>query len=398
MQVMSGRELGQRMRNAFSRVIVGLERPVETVILGMLTPGDIHHVSFEGNPGVGKTLLAETAARVVSGTYQRVQGLPDLLPSSFLGYIKYLDEIGIRKVLKPGTLTLESWQILVEHFRRRGDINVLLESNDFTKLPGIEALVKIFPVIVLYDEASRTNPWANSAPLEAMQEYKTTVDGVPIPRNPAELWILTRNKLERGQTFAYPEAMQSRLAFEDELPTPTEPQARELLGRDKRLIYQKRAVSLVEPVLTVDELLAVREHIANNIAVSPAMDDYIMKLVSGCLNQSFLRERLGVTKVPLVSGGVLNLESEQVMRTDYPGGTAPGRVMLTLKQIAKTAAYLRDLQYARPEHLKKVFHRAIMHHIFVDVSAELRQQGVKGSDVARAIANIVLYVVDEPSD
>jgi MoxR-like ATPase len=318
------------------------------------------------------------------------------MPATFTGHWKYLDDVGGKKILKPGLLILKPWQVLRERFKSKP--MELLTCDDFTKLPGMEEIVKSFPVVVLYDEANRTNPWANGAFLEAMQEYKVTVDGVPIPLNMSCLFILTRNKLERGQTFDLPEAMQSRLALEDELLPPTEEEAINLLDRDAALIYQKRVLELVDPVLTVDELVAVREHIATRVRASKAMNRYIMQLVSGCLNQSFLLERLKVSEVPLPKGGVLDLKLERVMRTDYPGRTAPGRIMLTLKQLAKTVAYLHDSEYVRPEHLKRVFHRAIMHHIFVEVSAELRHQGVKGSGIARAIADIVLHVVDEPSD
>lgn len=392
--IRNGAEVGRRLRDAFGRVIVGLERAIETVMIGLLTPGDIHHVSFEGDPGVGKTILAEVAARVVDGAYQRAQGNADLVPATFTGYWKYLDDVGGRKILKPGILVLRPWQVLRERFR--DDPETLLTCNDFARLPGMDEIVKSFPVVVLYDEANRTNPWANGAFLEAMQEYKVTVDGVPIPMNPACLYILTRNKLERGQTFAYPEAMQSRLALEDELLPPYESEALDILKRDTDLIYQKRALSLVKPVLTVDELLQVRDYIAFNVKLTPAMDHYIMQLVSGCLNQSYLRDELGVERVPLPKGGALETKAEQFMRTNYPGRTAAGRILLTMKQIAKTVAYLQGATLVRPSHLKNVFHRAIMHHIFVEVSAEKRQLGVKGSTIARAIADTVLKTVDEP--
>jgi MoxR-like ATPase len=392
--IRDGAAFFERVRLAFKSVIAGLDRAIETVILGMITPGDVHHVMFEGDPGVGKTLLAAAAARIVNAPDQRMQGNADLVPESFTGYWKYLDDIASKKILKPGMLTLKSWQILRERFEN--DLETLLRAADFTKLPQIEELVRLFPVVFLYDEANRTNPWAQGALMETLQEYKVTVGGISIPMNPATLFIFTRNKLERGQTYPLPEALSSRLAYEDELLPPTEQEAEELLSMDQKLIYQKRALSYIEPVLTVDELLEVRDYIANEVKVSKAMDRYIIQLVSGCLNQSYLRETLGVRWVPLPSGEALDLSGERIMRTDYSGRTAPGRVLLTMKQIAKAASYIHGSNYARPEHLKAVFHRAIMHHIFVDVSAERRLVGVKGSTMARAIADAVIQTVDQP--
>ncbi len=388
-----GNELYQKIRASLLKVIVGLDRAIETVILGLITPGDIHHVMFEGDPGVGKTLLAEATAKVVAGVSERAQGNADLVPQSFTGYWKYLDDVGGRKILKPGIITLKPWQILREKY----SLEVILSCDDFTKLERIERVVRDFPVVILYDEANRTNPWANGAVLEAMQEYKVTVDGVSIPLNPSMLWILTRNKLERGQTYELPEAMRSRVAFEDELFPPKEEEAYQLLARDRDLIYQKRALETIEPVLNVDELMQVREYIASEIRVSEAMNHYIIQLVSACLNQFYLRDRLGVRKLPLPNGSYLDIESERFMRTDYPGYTAPGRIMLTLKQISKAAAYIAGSKFVRPEHLKRVFHRAICHHIFVEVPPAYRQAGIKGSTLARAIADVVISSVDEPS-
>lgn len=387
-EIERGDVLANRIRSAFKTVIIGLDRAIETVMVGMFTPGDIHHVMFEGDPGVGKTLLAEVAARSIASIAQRGQGAADLMPQSFTGWWSYDPKTGLR-ILKPGMLTRQPWNILRQHF----DLATLERCDDYTKLPGIEEIVKEFYAVFLYDEANRTNEQANgSAFVEFMQENKTTVEGVPIPMNPALLVIMDRNKIELRQTFDLPAAMWSRIGLQDELWPPNREEARELVENSSKLAYQRKALALIEPIISVDELLAIRDYIDREVKISPAMVDYIVSLVGGT-NQAYLRDELGVKHIVLPNSEKLDLESERIMKTDYPGRTAPGRVMITLAQIAKAAAYLAGARSVRPGHVKRIFERAIMHHIFLEKSAERR---AKGSEVARAIVGAILEVVDEP--
>ena len=64
------------------RVIVGQDRLVERMLVGLLAKG---HLLIEGVPGVAKTLAVETFARVVGGTFSRIQFTPDLVPADILG-------------------------------------------------------------------------------------------------------------------------------------------------------------------------------------------------------------------------------------------------------------------------------------------------------------------------
>ena len=64
------------------KVIVGQDRLVERMLVGLLAKG---HLLIEGVPGVAKTLAVETFARVVGGTFSRIQFTPDLVPSDLLG-------------------------------------------------------------------------------------------------------------------------------------------------------------------------------------------------------------------------------------------------------------------------------------------------------------------------
>jgi MoxR-like ATPase len=115
-----------------SRVVVGKDDIKELMLLALLSQG---HILIEGLPGTAKTTIARTFARAIGGTFKRVQGTPDLLPSDILGFYLY----------RPDGST--------------------------TFMPG-----PIFANVLLADELNRTTPRTQSALLEAMQEQQVTIE------------------------------------------------------------------------------------------------------------------------------------------------------------------------------------------------------------------------------
>jgi MoxR-like ATPase len=115
-----------------SKVVVGKEETKELLLLALLSRG---HILIEGLPGTAKTTIARTFARAIGGTFKRVQGTPDLLPSDILGFYLY-----------------------------RPDGNA-------TFVPG-----PIFTNVLLADELNRTTPRTQSALLECMQENQVTIE------------------------------------------------------------------------------------------------------------------------------------------------------------------------------------------------------------------------------
>jgi len=126
--------------SAVSKVYVGKQDLVKLCIATLYSGG---HVLIEGFPGTGKTLLAKSIAKAIGGTYKRVQGHPDILPSDILGF----------------------------HMYRVTGERVFIQGPIFTN-------------ILLFDELNRTPTRSQAALLEAMQELQVTVDGVtyPLPR------------------------------------------------------------------------------------------------------------------------------------------------------------------------------------------------------------------------
>src|SRR5208283_5916453 len=135
------RDLRDRTLKQVGRVVVGMEAVTHQFLIALLAGG---HVLLEGVPGVAKTTLSKTFARLLGIQYQRVQFTPDLLPSDITGtYV----------------------------FDRK--------TNDFLLRKG-----PIFCQVLLADEVNRAPAKTQAALLEAMQESQVTIEGttLPLPR------------------------------------------------------------------------------------------------------------------------------------------------------------------------------------------------------------------------
>ena len=152
------------------KVIVGQDATFELLVVALLAGG---HVLLEGVPGIAKTLMARTLAATVSGAFKRVQFTPDLMPADITG------------------------------------TNVFdLPTSRFTLHPG-----PIFANVVLGDEINRAPAKTQSALLEAMEERRVTVDGVPHELPRPFLVLATQNPIEYEGTYPLPESQLDRFLF-----------------------------------------------------------------------------------------------------------------------------------------------------------------------------------------
>lgn len=218
----------QQLISNIESVIVGKHDVIEKVVCAMLAGG---HVLIEDVPGVGKTLLAETLAKSVSGSFGRIQFTPDLMPSDVVGYT-VIDRDG-NSEYRPGAAMCN---------------------------------------FLLADEINRSSPKVQSALLEAMEELQISVDGVthklPVPF----MTIATQNPIETYGTYHLPEAQLDRFLMRLSIGYPD--RASELLMLDK--MPHKMTVA---PVMSLEELCTLREA-AGRVAVVEQVRAYILMIVS----------------------------------------------------------------------------------------------------------------------
>src|SRR2546428_514839 len=166
-------ELRARFLDAAHRVIVGQEEPLRLALLCLLTEG---HLLLEGVPGTAKTLLARAVARLVRGSFTRIQFTPDLMPSDLLGTSVY--------------------EIATSRFTLR--------------------LGPIFANIVLADEVNRAPAKTQSALLEAMEERQVTLEGAARPLPRPFLVLATQNPVADaavdGRDFVTPDGVKTLAA------------------------------------------------------------------------------------------------------------------------------------------------------------------------------------------
>ncbi|HET7395216.1 MAG TPA: AAA family ATPase [Gammaproteobacteria bacterium] len=214
-----------------NHIILGKEPQIRLSLACLLTGG---HLLIEDIPGVGKTTLAQTLARLLGLSYQRIQFTSDLLPADIIGASIYEQQ-----------------------------------TASFRFHPG-----PIFTQLMLADEVNRATPKTQSALLEAMEEQQVTVDGETRALPRPFFVIATQNPVHQVGTFPLPESQLDRFLMRIALGYPGEHAERELLkGEDRRTL-----LSDIEPALNAHELIALRKAAAG-IHVSDALLDYLQAVV-----------------------------------------------------------------------------------------------------------------------
>ncbi|WP_433058077.1 AAA family ATPase [Dactylosporangium sp. CS-033363] len=216
------------------RVIVGQDRMIERMFVSLLSRG---HVLLEGVPGVAKTLAVETLARVVGGTFSRIQFTPDLVPADIVGTRIYRQS-----------------------------------SEKFDVELG-----PVFVNFLLADEINRAPAKVQSALLEVMAEQQVSVGGetYDVPR--PFLVMATQNPIEQEGVYPLPEAQRDRFLMKIQVGYPTDAEEREIVYRV--------SVKTPEPqaVLTTEELMALQDK-ADDVFVHNALVDYAVRLVVATRN------------------------------------------------------------------------------------------------------------------
>ena len=210
------------------KVVVGQDRLIEMIMVGLLSRG---HILLEGVPGVAKTLTVETFATVVGGTFHRLQFTPDLVPADIVG----------TRIYRQGREEFE---------------------------------VELGPILanfVLADEINRAPAKVQSALLEVMAEGHVSIGGQTFPMPQPFLVMATQNPIESEGVYELPEAQRDRFLFKliVDYPTPAE---------EREIVYRMGSVP-PEPsqVLGVDALLRLQRAV-REVFVHHALVDYVVRV------------------------------------------------------------------------------------------------------------------------
>src|SRR6516225_9837826 len=189
------RDLREKTFVEISKVVVGMEEVTHQFLIALLAGG---HVLLEGVPGVAKTTLSKTFARVLGINYQRIQFTPDLLPSDVTG-----------------TYVLDR------------------KNNEFVLRKG-----PIFCQVLLADEVNRAPAKTQSALLEAMQENQVTIEGTTLPLPQPFMVLATQNPIEQEGVYRLPEAQLDRFLLRVEMGYPARRDEIEMLRVHSRAVTE----------------------------------------------------------------------------------------------------------------------------------------------------------------
>ena len=221
----------ERARKALARIILGKDEQITLALSCLLARG---HLLIEDLPGLGKTMLAQSLAKTLGLGFRRIQFTSDLLPADIIG---------------------------VSVFRQ--------DSGEFEFQPG-----PIFSQLILADEVNRATPKAQSALLEAMEEYQVSVDGDTRPLPEPFFVVATQNPGDQIGTFPLPESQLDRFLMRIAMGYPNEASERELIaGEDRRLMLDD-IEAVAAPATLIELQASVRKQ-----NVSDPLIDYVQSLV-----------------------------------------------------------------------------------------------------------------------
>ena len=214
-----------------SRVVVGQDRMIERLLIGLLCNG---HVLLEGVPGLAKTLTVRMLAQCIGTSFQRIQFTPDLLPADVIGTLVYNQQTG-----------------------------------QFTVEKG-----PIFANVILADEINRSPAKVQSALLESMQERQVTIGDQTFALDDPFLVLATQNPIEQQGTYPLPEAQMDRFMMKVHVPYPNRDEELEIMRRMART----NTSPSVSPVATPEQIIRARE-VVNALYMDAQVEQYVVDLV-----------------------------------------------------------------------------------------------------------------------
>lgn len=302
----SARDAVLELKSRIGKSVLGQDRLVESMLIGLLANGNL---LIESLPGLAKTRAVKTLAKHLAADLSRVQFTPDLLPSDVTGAEIYL------QTEKGGQFRFQ-----------RGPI---------------------FANLVLADEINRAPAKVQSALLEAMEERQVTVAGKTYKMPKLFMVLATENPIEQEGTYPLPEAQLDRFLMHVVITYPNEAVEGEIIRLNRAENAQAPKDRVQEPPpIPQQAIMAARGEI-DGIFVSDLAQKYIVDLVYA-------------TRCPDRYGEPLN-NWIQV-------GASP-RGSLALDRCARARAWLDESTFVTPDHVRAVVHDCLRHRLILSYEA-----------------------------
>jgi len=272
-----------------NKVIIGQREVVDLILAAIFTRG---HVLLVGVPGLAKTLMVSSIARILDVSFKRIQFTPDLMPSDITG-----------------TNVLEEPEAGRRAFR-------------FVAGP-------LFANIILADEINRTPPKTQAALLQAMQEREVTVGQETMHLPDPFFVIATQNPIEQEGTYPLPEAQLDRFMFDVRVGYPSLDEEKKIL-----LATTKGDQPDLKKVLSGKAIVNLQK-LVTSVPVSEYAVDYVARLVRAT--------RPGDEKAPqfireLVDYGAGPRAGQNLILAGKAMAAMDGRFSVSLDDIRKVAA------------------------------------------------------------
>jgi MoxR-like ATPase len=227
------KEARDRIKNEIKKVIIGQEKVIDELLIALLSNG---HCLLIGVPGLAKTLMISTIAKIMDLKFSRIQFTPDLMPSDITGT-----------------------EIIQE--------NVSTGERTFKFVQG-----PVFANIILADEINRTPPKTQSALLQAMQEHEVTAGGETYKLTEPFFVLATQNPIEQEGTYPLPEAQLDRFMFNVYIDYPSQDEEN-LIVKTTTSAYSQD----LDKVMGAEEIVRLQK-LVRRVPVSDHVINYAVKI------------------------------------------------------------------------------------------------------------------------
>jgi len=228
------------IENEMSKIIVGQKEIIRGIMRAVICDG---HVLVEGVPGVAKTLIVKSMAKILGCEMKRIQFTVDLLPTDITGIMTYTPKKGFEVLKGP-----------------------------------------VFTNFVLADEINRSPPKTQSALLEAMEEGNVTI-ARDTHALPSPFFVMaTENPLEVSGVYSLPEAQVDRFLFKLLIDYPTYEDEKKIL--DQNTTMKRFEEYALRSILSPNKIIELQKKV-KSVYTSPAIEEYIVKIVGETRDKDF---------------------------------------------------------------------------------------------------------------